>query len=132
MGDWLAHITVKPITKELLPDVRWLAKSHRYRLGNLCRRCRLRKLHRLHRWPAAIAVRRQPQCNLRLWPCRVVCRTAGPISALQERIRRPGPADSAEVEAAVPENVEYDNPEQREVPALAEIIRRGILEALYL
>ena len=31
MGDWLAHITVKPITKELLPDVRWLAK----RLRNL-------------------------------------------------------------------------------------------------
>ena len=31
MGDWLAHITVKPITKELLPDVRWLAKRLRNR-----------------------------------------------------------------------------------------------------
>jgi hypothetical protein len=31
MGDWLAHITVKPITKDLLPDVRWLAERLRNR-----------------------------------------------------------------------------------------------------
>lgn len=31
MGEWLSHTTVKPITKELLPDVRWLAARLRDR-----------------------------------------------------------------------------------------------------
>lgn len=57
-----------------------------------------------------------------------VCNEMGPGEYFLLSYHRKG----QEYAVIADENVEYDNSEQREVPPLAEIIRRGILEALSL
>lgn len=84
MGEWLSHTTVKPITKELLPDVRWLAARLRDRDDMELKATETdletfavdvdydNYIAYVDGRPLLLFGVSRTQRDLRLWPCRVV------------------------------------------------------------